>query len=84
MDDGPDPANKKAGEKHLGDTNAEGVALEAFLASTGRDHGADARCEGDAVEDQADESESLGKDNNSVFAAVCGFIGHYVCLIRKN
>ena len=55
MDDAPDVADKDECQQELEKAHDQSIAVELF-AHTGRDHGADTRCEGNAVKDEADNS----------------------------
>ena len=71
MDDGPDVTDEETGQEDLGDADAESVALEVGAAAVGagRDAGAEAGGEGDAVEDEADEGAGLVHGHDGLLAA---------------
>ena len=82
MDDGPDVTDEETGEEDLQESNDENVALETFAARAGRDACADARSEGDAVQDQADEGEGSVERHDSISAASFGLLS-FVHLKRE-
>ena len=74
MDDGPDVTDEETGEEDLQESKGEGVALETVAARAGRDACADARGEGDAVQDQADKGEGTVERHDSISAASFGLL----------
>ena len=54
MDDAPDVADEDTRQQRLAKADHESIAVEPIMAAAGRDHGAETRCEGNAVKDAAD------------------------------
>ena len=76
MNDGPNPADDNECEDELEQSEKEGVGVE-IISSTGRNHSADTRGERDAIEDEADDGESVLEWNDCFFASSTSLVNFF-------
>ena len=74
-DDAPNVADDGPAEEELKESEEESGSSELASVAASSDHGSNARCDWDAVEDEADKTHSLINLHNSSLA--CAFLAHF-------
>ena len=73
MNDGPYPTDDNEREDELEQSEKEGVGIE-IISSTGWNHGADTRGKRNAIEDEADDGESVLERDDCFFASSASLV----------